>query len=425
METITIEKMTYGIDALGHLNGKVVFVPYGAPRDKAEIDILEQKTDYARASLTRIVEPSPHRQLSPCPNFPECGGCHWLHLYPEIQRQEKEAYLEFLVKPFAPRKVYPIEPTGDTRYRNKMELKVQVREDGTVLLGNYRYRTHDVVNLKGCIVQCAPNMAMYDAFRAFLEADPERKLARNTLEITVRTLPPQQHALVTLRDAPDEPTLEAFRTFFNEQTTLGRLEIVAQNTSYLTLMREQEPFVFMKRPWVISPRSFFQNNLEGAEAILYTLLTVHEAVAQKGKFIDLYCGTGIQTLLLENRFEETVAVECNEDSYQDALRNQKLKGSNRTRFLCRKAETIFGTPFTKGVIAALHVNPPRTGLSQRVLRGMSGIKPKKITYLSCNPMTFRRDAVAITKMGYRLEQVHAFDLFPGTYHVEILGTFVR
>ncbi len=425
METITIEKMTYGIDALGHLNGKVVFVPYGAPRDKAEIDILEQKTDYARASLTRIVEPSPHRQLSPCPNFPECGGCHWLHLFPEVQRQEKEAYLNFLVKPFAPRKVYPIEGLADTRYRNKMELKVQCREDGTVVLGNYKYRTHDVVSLKGCIVQCAPNMAMYEAFRAFLEADPERRIARNTLEIMVRTLPPQQHALITLREAPDEAALEAFRGFFNNNASLGRLEIVAQNTSYLTLMREQEPFTFMKRQWTVSPRSFFQNNLEGAEAIFYTLLTVHEAVPQKGKLLDLYCGVGIQTLLLENRFEETVGVECNDDSYQDALRNQKIKGSNRTRFVCRKAEAIFGTPFTKGVIAALHVNPPRTGLSQRVLRGMSGIKPKKITYLSCNPMTFRRDAQAITRMGYRLEQVHAFDLFPGTYHLEILGTFVR
>lgn len=425
METITIEKMTYGIDSLGHLNGKVVFVPYGAPRDRAEIDILEEKTDYSRASLAKIVEPSPFRQLSPCPNFPECGGCHWLHLYPEVQRQEKEAYLNFLMKSFSPRQVYPIEALPNTRYRNKMELKVQCRDDGSVVMGNYRYRSHDVVTLKGCIVQCAPNMALFDAFEKFLEADPTRKLARNVQEIMVRTLPPTQQSVVLLKEPPDDASQEAFRAFFNENESLGRMEIVADNTAYLTLMREQAPFEFMKRNWTVSPRSFFQNNLEGAESILYTLLTIYEAAPQKGKFIDLYCGVGLQTLLLESRFEETLGVECNEDSYQDALKNQKVRSASRARFLCRKAETIFGTPMTKGIIAGLHLNPPRTGLSQRVLRGMSGIKPKKITYLSCNPMTFRRDAQSIIRMGYRLEQLQAFDLFPGTYHLEILGTFIR
>ena len=425
METLTIEKMTYGIDSLGHLNGKVIFVPYGAPKDKAEVDILEEKSDYSRASLAKIIEPSPFRQLSPCSNFPECGGCHWLHLYPEVQRQEKEAYLNYLMKSFSPRRIYPIEALPSTRYRNKMDLKVQCREDGTVVLGNYRYRSHDVVSMQGCIVQCASNMTMYDSFRKLLEADPERKLAKNILEIMVRSLPPTQHSLILLKEAPDEASQEVFRNFFNENETLGRMEIVSGNTAYLTLMREQPPFQFMKRDWFVSPRSFFQNNLEGAESILYTLLTIYEAVPQKGKFIDLYCGVGTQTLLLENRFEEVLGVECNEDSYQDALKNQKLKSTSRASFQCRKAESIFGTPSTKGVIARLHLNPPRTGLSQRVLRGMSGIKPRKITYLSCNPMTFRRDALSIIRMGYGLEQLQAFDLFPGTYHLEILGTFVR
>ncbi len=145
----------------------------------------------------------------------------------------------------------------------------------------------------------------------------------------------------------------------------------------------------------------------------------------KGRFIDLYCGVGIQTMLLERRFEDVVGVECNEDSYRDALANQKGRRPQNLRFWCRKAEAIFQTPMTKGVIAAIHMNPPRTGLSQRVLRGLAGTKPKIITYLSCNPMTFKRDAQAIIQQGYRLDSVHAFDLFPGTFHLELLGTFTR
>ncbi|MBR4570565.1 MAG: hypothetical protein IKO19_07880 [Candidatus Riflebacteria bacterium] len=53
------------------------------------------------------------------------------------------------------------------------------------------------------------------------------------------------------------------------------------------------------------------------------------------------------------------------------------------------------------------------------------MKPKMITYLSCNPMTFRRDAKALKQMGYKLDSVYSFDLFPGTYHMETLGVFIR
>jgi len=425
MHTLAIEKMTYGIDALTRLDGKVVFVPYAAPGDTAEIEITETKSDYLRGRVSSIVTPSESRRESPCPNFPDCGGCHWLHMKPEHQRREKEALLRWLVKPLNPGTVFPIEPLSTSRYRNKMELKVAVREDGTVVLGNFKYHSHDVVSLKGCQVQCAENMEAYNALSAFINEPEHRGMAPNIAEIMVRTLGPQQQMLITLKAAPDEAALNAWRTYHDTNQRLGRLEVSAPDAVHLTMMREQPPFSFMKRNWTVSPRSFFQNNLEGAEAIFYTLLSIYEGTPLRGKLLDLYCGVGIQTVLLESRFDEVVGVECNEDSYQDALKNQKVRNPSRSRFFCKKVETIFGTPATKGSLAAIHLNPPRTGLSQRVIRSLMGVKPRLITYLSCNPMTFKRDAQAITQMGYQLDQIYAFDLFPGTFHLEILGVFSR
>ncbi|MBP7634820.1 class I SAM-dependent RNA methyltransferase [Candidatus Ozemobacteraceae bacterium] len=425
MHTLAIEKMTYGLDALARLDGKVLFVPYAAPGDTAEIEVTETKSDYLRGRVSKIVTPSDARRESPCPNFPACGGCHWLHLKPEHQRREKEAMLRWLVKPLNPGTVYPIEPLPTARYRNKMELKVAVAEDGTVTLGNYMYHTHDVVSIRGCQVQCAENMEAYEALSEFLNQSENRGMAGNIVEIMVRTLGPQQQMMVTLKATPDETTLNAWRGYHDAHQKLGRLEVAAPDAVYLTLMREQQPFTFMKRNWTVSPRSFFQNNLEGAEAIFYTLISIYEATQQRGKFLDLYCGVGIQTVLLESRFDEVVGVECNEDSYQDALKNQKVRNPSRSRFYCKKVESIFGSPLTKGSLAAIHLNPPRTGLSQRVMRGLMGVKPRMMSYLSCNPMTFKRDAQAIMQMGYQLEQVYAFDLFPGTFHLEILGVFSR
>jgi 23S rRNA (uracil1939-C5)-methyltransferase len=181
----------------------------------------------------------------------------------------------------------------------------------------------------------------------------------------------------------------------------------------------------MKKNWRISTGSFFQNNIEGAEAILHTLLSIYHSLPHKGKFIDLYCGCGTQTFLLENLFDEVFGVECNQASFQDAIAFQKTRSNSKIKFICRKAETIFNSPITKGVIAALHLNPPRTGLSQRVLKGLTGIKPKVITYLSCNPTTFRRDAKYIRSLGYKLDRIYSFDLFPGTFHMETLSLFIR
>ncbi|MBF0543761.1 MAG: 23S rRNA (uracil(1939)-C(5))-methyltransferase RlmD [Candidatus Riflebacteria bacterium] len=425
MENIVIDRMTYGIDALGRLNGKVVFVPYAAPGDELSVEITEEKTDYSRAKIVEILKPSKSRQKSNCPNFPECGGCHWLHLYDEVQRREKDGYLTFLLKPLSPGDVYPIEPLSSEKYRNKMELKIAKTADGKILLGNYKFHSHEVVSLKGCRVQLPQNMQMYDALVEFVNSTLMLPFANNITEISLRTLGEQQHCLFLLKTQPPEEILNTFRDFFNSRATLSKLEVQSESEIFLTLMRDKPPFSFMNRTWTVSPNSFFQNNLEGAEAIFYTLQSIYESIPQKGKFIDFYCGVGIQTMLLEKMFEEVVAVEANENSYHDAIKNQKGRRPQQLRFLCRKAESIFNTPFTKGTIAALHVNPPRSGISQKVMRGLMGIRPKLITYLSCNPITFRRDAQGIIQLGYKLDQVYAFDLFPGTFHLEILASFSR
>ena len=424
METVTIEKMTYGIDALTHMDGKVVFIPYAAPGDTAKINIKDEKSDYARAEIDEILEPSKERQQSPCPNFPECGGCHWLHLNTETQLREKEEILNFILKPLNPRTVYPMEPLPARHYRNKMELKIAFDGD-KVILGNYKFKSHDVVSLKGCIVQCRDNLAMFDQLEKLANMSENRSLMEKVETIMVRTLPPQQHCVFHLKEAPTAEELKTMQDFFDTNDSLSRLEAQSFMGNHLTLLREKPLFNFMKKNWRISTGSFFQNNIEGAEAILHTLLSIYHSMPHKGKLIDLYCGCGTQTFLLENLFDEVHAIECNQASFQDALAFLKTRSNSKIKFLCRKAETVFNSPITKGVIAALHVNPPRTGLSQRVLKGLTGIKPKVITYLSCNPTTFRRDAKYIRSLGYNLEKIYSFDLFPGTFHMELLSLFVR
>ncbi len=425
MENISIERMTYGIDALGHLeDGKVVFVPYAAPGDEVTVNITEDHPDYCKGEIVEIINPSAERRPSPCPNFPACGGCHWQHLNAEAQRREKETSLRFMLNPLQPKHMYPMEPLPMKNYRNKMELKVAIRDD-EVILGNYMYRSHDVVSIKGCFVQCRENMALYDKLYELMNIPEMREFAESVSTITVRTLGTQQNCNFYLTQEPKEEALNILKAFFDEIQELGHLEVTTKETKYLSLHRQQPLFEFMGKSWYISPESFFQNNLEGAEAILHTLISIYEGNQLKGKFLDLYCGCGVQTFLLEPFFDEVYAVECNESSYRDAMAYRDTKPNSRIRFICKRVEAIFGTPMTRGNVAAVHLNPPRTGCSQRVIRGLASVKPRMMTYLSCNPMTFRRDAKAFRQMGYKLDSVYSFDLFPGTFHLETLGLFIR
>ncbi len=329
-----------------------------------------------------------------------------------------------MLAPLAPGRIYPIEAFGEFRYRNKIDLKPAFNADGELQLGNFRIQSHEVVDMGGCRVQVAENMQMYSTLKTFLPKAFSAEEIGQIERMSCRTLGAQRQLVVTFAQAPSAKVLDAWRGFFsaNEQVTQLATEGPGEG---LALLREAEPFKLVNQTWAVSPRSFFQGNLEGAEAIYYTLQSLYEGREKGGKLLDFYSGVGVQTLLIDKLFDEVLAVESSESSYQDAIRNQKARHRSKVRFICRKVETVVGTPLTKGSIAAVHVNPPRVGLSSRVARGIAGLKPRMITYLSCHPLTFRRDAAALISAGYQLEQVYSFDLFPNTYHLEVLGVFVR
>ena len=88
---VEVERLTYGPDALAHYERCVVFVPFAAPGDRAQVQVEERRPGYVRARPTRLLEPGPTRVAPFCPAFGSCGGCQWQHVSPEAQREAKRA----------------------------------------------------------------------------------------------------------------------------------------------------------------------------------------------------------------------------------------------------------------------------------------------------------------------------------------------
>ena len=175
----------------------------------------------------------------------------------------------------------------------------------------------------------------------------------------------------------------------------------------------------------ISPHAFFQTNTEMAEK-LYGVAVEFAELHGFERVYDLYCGIGTIALLMAPRVAEVWGLEIVEEAIADAIANAKLNEIDNARFFAgdvrlalRELQSTAGSP------DVLVIDPPRAGLSQKVVRRIIETSPEKIVYVSCNPTTLAPNAAQLVEAGYELTRVRPVDMFPQTPHIECVAQLVR
>ncbi|MFP6639625.1 MAG: RsmD family RNA methyltransferase, partial [Myxococcota bacterium] len=153
--------------------------------------------------------------------------------------------------------------------------------------------------------------------------------------------------------------------------------------------------------------------------ILYQF--VLEEVGGGDRALELHAGIGFFTLGLVGRFSHVDAVESSQSAVVDLRRNLKSSKGGRVRILAAPAEEVLQGEIAQAPDVVL-MDPPRTGLSPRLLESIASLHPKRIVYLSCDPATLARDLARLADRGYRLRSIRGLDLFPQTPHVEVLAS---
>jgi 23S rRNA (uracil1939-C5)-methyltransferase len=180
----------------------------------------------------------------------------------------------------------------------------------------------------------------------------------------------------------------------------------------------------------LSVQSFFQTNTLGAEALIGAIRSVLGPLAG-GKLLDLYCGPGTLSLALADSFSEVLGVEQLASAVGDARRNAERNGITHARFLeavveqWLAVEAIGGAGSIHGFDGGVLVDPPRAGLHPKAVKGVLGLRPPWILYVSCNPSTLARDAALFVEGGYRPGRMQIVDMFPHTAHVETVMVMER
>ncbi len=435
---LTIEKLIYGGDGLSRLppdasgRGKAVFIPFVLAEEQVEASITEQKSSFARARVQSVTQASPHRVDPPCPYFGRCGGCHYQHADYEHQLQAKKQILRETLLRTAKLELandIHVHPSPPWNYRNRSRLQVQTKP--TFLTGYFRMGSHELLSIEQCPIS-SPLInrgiaVLWPSGRAekvpqgvrevefFANADDSQLLIEISCSSDARRAAVRMWAEELSAGMPEVTGIAAFR---QSQSSAARLQeqLVSVGVDHLTYRTQRASYQ-------VSSGSFFQTNRHLTDELVKTVTE-----GQSGELaLDLFAGVGLFSTVLAGAFHRIVSVEMSQTCSADLSCNQTSNGeavqATAEQYLARAENSgrggkgvVLPHDFHKPDLAV--VDPPRTGLGERVARLLTSLGAPRVVYVSCDPATLSRDLVALVSGGYRIEQVHLLDLFPQTYHFE-------
>ena len=432
--TVTIERMAYGADAIAHLpNGKTVFVEGGAPGDTAEITLTQDGTSFARATLSKLVEPSPNRVKPHSPIDAFCGTAPWQHLSYETQLTSKHDNVVGALVHTAGFDIERAEETVDAclesrrtwNYRNKIELACQTGADGKLALGYHREGTDEFAPAESTAlahkaIEKAPK-ALRGAIRyaqgnqdlGIYRVGVRHSLATGELELALWTPPsafPRSVFAKTLSTALPATSIVRVMADPGKARKIKGVETLSGRGYWRERIGDAE--------FSTQAPSFFQVNTAQAEKLVNTVLDMLGDV-EDAFVADLYAGGGTFSVPLALAGADVVAIEAAKSSVRDLRYNADANGVDIEVVGGDAARELAGL----GELDALVVDPPRAGLAESVIGDIAAAQPERIAYVSCNPASWARDVARLESAGYRLRKAIPVDLFPQTYHVEIASLF--
>ena len=398
--TVTPHDLAHGGESVARVDGKTVFVAGVMPGEQATVRIVKDKGSWARAELVEVTVPSVDRIEPQCQHFGVCGGCQWQFAPLETQTAWKRSVVQSQlahIAGLADVVVRETETPGPAfGYRNRMDFQIA---DGRPAL--YQGASRTEVPIEHCHL-LVPSLA--ELYERLGNVD-----GLNSLTIRAGVNTDQLLAIVTGRlpesakqwDVPiarvrrGAPSVEVGQMHLYEEVAGHRYRITANG--------------------------FFQNNTWGAEALVRL---VREALEpdRDDVLLDAYAGGGLFSVALGGAVSQLIAVETSPLGLRDLEYNLEEADGPAADIVAIPFEESAGE-YDDWTIAVC--DPPRTGLGAAGVDALVGARPRRVAYVSCDPASFARDARLIVEQGYSLEWVTPVDLFPQTYHIEMVSRFDR
>lgn len=419
--TLEIESLSYGPYGVARFQGQVVMIPATVPGDKVAARILETKGSYAIGEVIRVIEPSRKRQPPPCPYVSECGGCPWQQVRYGAQLQAKQKNVEDALTRIGKLDGFELRPIVPSPAEFHYRRRIRLQADSSRRLGFYHAASHRLAEIGSCLIAAKDAGRCIETLRDWVQP---MQTGFEAVEIVTGD---QRGEIVIVARAPgdfvstDEP---ACAHLLDQQPHIRGLIVSGpgwrRSWGETKISLDAENGIRL----AIEADVFTQVNPDGNRKLLSALLIAGEFDRQD-RVLELYCGAGNFTLSLAKRAREVIAVEGDRGSIESGKLSAQFNGFDNIRWMTAHVPAAMERlahrreKFTKIVL-----DPPRTG-AKKIDRQLASLDARKIIYVSCNPATLARDASALAKHGYKLAVVQPFDLFPHTFHVEVIATLTR
>jgi len=437
LHQITLEKLTYGGEAMGRLSdGRAVFVPFGLPGETVRIQLTQEKQNFARGEILEILKPSPDRITPKCKHFysllpageglgmrAACGGCHYQNLPYEKQLTAKADILRDQLQRIGKIENPIIQPTVASpdpwNYRNHVQF--HLTDDGKVGYIFSPLPSGEGLGVRGRVIpieECHLPEPAIDAFRDDLQFVSRMNLER----VSLRSGANDDLMLILESETEETPELE-IEADISIVHIYEEHPVVIAGSNSLTIQ-------VLGKDFHVSAPSFFQVNTKMAEKMAQHLITNLQLPItnnQSATLLDIYCGVGLFSKFFADKYTKVIGIESSQSACEDFAIN--LDEFDNVELYEGAAEEILpalvGHAFS--VTDPIHIilDPPRAGIDKFALDAILQINPQVIAYVSCDPSTLARDAARLIKGGYTLQHVTPFDLFPQTYHIESISIFTR
>jgi 23S rRNA (uracil1939-C5)-methyltransferase len=421
---VSIEKLVYGGDGLAHADGNTVFVPYVLPGEEVRAAAKSKRKKIVWTQLLEVTSASAQREEARCAHFQTCGGCHYQHIpIAEQLRLKKEILRETLsrlggIQWDGEIREHAAEPYG---YRNRAQWAV--RDANPRAIGYFLPESSVIVPIDECPV-LSPLLAK--TFGQLQELTRSNRLPEKALEI--EAFADSADAKIALNIAFERFSKSPAELAAAFREALPQLESLlladeSKNRFELTgpgyLFHEAAGFRYR-----VSHLSFFQVNRFLIEDLLRTVI----ADAKGETALDLYAGVGFFTLPLTRAFKRVVSVDANLAATRDLHVNAESAGAAVISHNEHAEEFLRKTTEKPDFVS---LDPPRSGLGAEAAAKLAALGSAEIAYLSCDPSTLARDLAVLTgskksdatasaSNRYEIVDIHLFDLFPQTYHIETL-----
>lgn len=379
------EVIIESVDDIGNgvtrINNIVVFVPYTLSNEKVKIKIVSISKRFAVGKVIEFITKSDKRCEVKCNCYNECGGCNFLHINFNDELSIKINYINKLFNT----NINTVLTNNEYNYRNKATFHIK---DGKI--GYYSEKTNNIIEINNCLLLDNRINDIYNYLKEHELSTISEVIIRVTTKDIMIVFKGEKY---DINDIINHFNITSI--YLNDKLIYGESYIIEEidNIKYS-----------------IYPDSFFQVNKDNMK-IMYD--KAREYAGYGNNLLDLYCGTGTIGIYLKDNFKHIDGIEINKDSIKNANINKKLNNINNIKFISGDASIAKNNNYD-----VIIVDPPRSGLSKKVIDFLNKSNAKRIVYISCNPKTLKRNIDLLN--NYKMIKLEIINMFNKTKHIECI-----